>query len=272
MRKLPAARGLAWFTGSLILLRAQFVRLLLIGLVLQFLMGLTQLGVLGFLLVLAIPALTAGVMQAMAVAERGLRPPLSALFAAFYAPDRLLRLFLLSAVLIASATLIAGMILSGSVEMMNQDLLTRLEQGDLEALSEIDPVLIQRLAMAVLAGLAVSGSIAYFSIPLIWFRGQPVGAAILNGLVGMMKNWAPFLVLGGLLALMAVPVMLISLALLASSAGTGGSATALTLIMLLVMVAYQLLMFGAQYLSFKEIFGTGLEDSTPVHEEDQLVA
>ncbi len=235
-------------------------------------MGLTQFGMLGFLLVLAIPALTAGVMQAISIVERGLRPPLMALFEAFYWPDRLIRLFLLSAVLIASGTLAAGLILSGSMELMNQDLLTRLEQGDLEALSETDPALIQRLAMAVLAGLAVSGSIAYFSIPLVWFRGQPAGAAILSGLAGMLKNWRPFLVLGGLLGVMAIPVMLITLALLATTAGAGGTSTILTLVMLLVMVAYQLLLFSAQYLSFKEVFGTGQDDNPPAHEEDQLVA
>ena len=71
MQKLPASRGLAWLAGSLALLRSQMARLLLIGLVLQFLMGFTQAGVLGIAFVLVIPALSAGVLQAMFSVEQG---------------------------------------------------------------------------------------------------------------------------------------------------------------------------------------------------------
>lgn len=272
MNKLPAARGLAWFTGSLILLKSQPSRLLLIGLILQFLMGFTQVGALGFLMILAVPALTAGVMQAMWAVEQGGRPPLMTLFSAFSATGRLLRLFALSAVMIILGTVIAGMVLSGATQAIDPDLLTRLERGDLDALSGADPILLQRLALAVMTGLLLSGTIGYFAIPLIWFRGMPVGSAIVTGLAGMLRNWLPLLVLGVLLTIMALPVVLLLVAFVGFSMGAGGASTLLSLIMLLVMVVYQLLLFGAQYLSFRDVFGTGQEKAEPAHKDDQLVA
>jgi len=272
MKKLPASRGLAWFTGSLMLLRAQPSRLLLIGLVLQFLLGLTQMGLMGLLLVLAIPALTAGVMQSMSVVERGLRPPLMTLFCAFSESQRVIRLFVLSLVMIVTGLLIAGAMLSGITDALDSEFMISLEQGDVEALIMANPELIQRLVIALAVGLLVSGSMAYFAVPLIWFRDRPAGSAILEGFAGMIKNWLPFLVLGGLLAIVAMPLVILTAIVLANSVSEGASSTFLTLFMLLLMVAYQLLMFGAQYLSFKEVFGTGEENKRTGANDGQLVA
>lgn len=274
-RKLPAARGLAWFSGSISLLRAQPVRLLLIGLVLQFLMGFSQFGLVGVLMLLAIPALTAGVLQSMTLADRGYRPPLMTLFSAFSDTARLLRLFILGAVSGIVALLTAGVIMSGSLEAMSPEILSRLEQGDVQALVGVDPELVQRLALGVLTGLLVSGSIAYFAIPLIWFQGRPVGVAISEGLVGMIRNWAPVLVMGLLLAIVAMPVALATVAMMAASYGAGQASPLLTLIMLLMMVAFQMLLFGAQYHASREIFGIGMGESGPDNPEEgdnQLVA
>lgn len=272
IKKLPASRGLAWFTGSIALLRAQPARLLLIGLILQFLMGFTQMGAFGFLLILAIPALTAGVMQSMSMVERGFRPPLMTLFVAFSDPQKMIRLFILSLVMIAIGALVAGFLLSGISESIDAEFLARLEQGDLEAIALENPEVIQRLAVALAIGLMLSATVVYFSVPLVWFRNRSAGTAILEGLAGMLRNWLPFLILSGLLAVVAIPVVLLTLALLVNSLGAGASSTFLTLVMLLTMVVYQLLIFGAQYLSFKEIFGTGEEQSELKQDESQFVA
>ena len=233
-------------------------------------MGFTQAGVLGIAFVLAIPALSAGVLQAMFSVEQGVRPSLLTLFSAFSSPQRLMRLLVLGVVMIAAGMLTAAAMLSGSVEALNPELLSRLERGDVEALAMIDPVALQRIVLSVIAGVAMSGSIGYFAIPLIWFRGRSTGAAILSGLTGMLRNWLPFLVMGALLTAMAIPVVIIIATLISSPAGGSGTYAILTLIMLLVMVIYQLLLFGAQYLSFKEIFGTGQTD--PTSQDSQLVA
>ncbi|MFT5139398.1 MAG: hypothetical protein ACI9H8_001594 [Lysobacterales bacterium] len=272
IKKLPASRGLAWFSGSLILLRAQPVRLLLIGLVLQFLMGFTQMGALGFLLILAIPALTAGVMQSMSLVERGHRPPLMTLFCAFSEPQKVTRLFVLSLVMIAVGALTAGGMLSGLADTLDAELLRQLEEGDLEAIAMANPELIQRLALALVVGLMVSTFLVYFSVPLVWFLNRPAGAAILEGLAGMLRNWLPFLVLSGLLAIVAMPLVILTVFMLVGAFSTGASSNMLTLLMLLLMVAYQLLLFGAQYLSFKEIFGNGEENSEMDSNDGQLIA
>mgnify|MGYP001827484776 CR=1 FL=1 len=272
MNKLPAARGLAWFSGSLMLLKAQPLRLLLIGLVLQFLMGLTQLSALGLLLIMAVPALTAGVMEAMSIVERGFRPSLVTLFSAFSDTQKVLRLFIISLVMIAAGLLSASILLSGVAGSLDQEFLNRIEQGDVDALATADPALIQSLATALLVGLFISGSLAYFSVPLVWFRGLPAGTAILEGLVGMLKNWLPFLVLGALLAVVALPVGILSATLLANALMGGQASALVTLLMMLLMVAYQLLVFGAQYLSFKEIFGTGQDQPETRPDDNQLVA
>ena len=114
---------------------------MLIGLVFQFLMGLTQFGALGILMVLSVPALTAGVLNAMSLAALGLRPPLMTLFIAFSSPERLMRLFLLSAVMIVAGMLSAGLFLSGSADMFDQDLLTRLERysRDVRIVPDVNP-------------------------------------------------------------------------------------------------------------------------------------
>ena len=272
MKKLPAGRGLAWFSGSIILFRMQPARLLLIGLVLQFMMGFTQVGALGFLLVLAMPALTAGVLESMAMVERGYRPPLMTLFSAFSDSRKVLRLFVLSVVMLAVGTLTAGAMLSGVAESLDAEFLSQLESGDLEALVLANPEVIQSLVMAFAIGLMLSATIVYFSVPLIWFQDRPTGAAIFDGLVGMMKNWLPFLVLSILLAIVAIPVVILSAIILVNSLGAGISSTFLTLIMLLMMVAYQLLVFGSQYLAFKEIFGTGEEEPDVAQNDNQFVA
>ena len=153
---------------------------------------------------------------------------------------------------------------------MHAQLLSSLESGEVEALALIDPVALQRIVLSVIAGVAMSGSIGYFAIPLIWFRGKSTGAAILNGLTGMFRNWLPFLVMGALLMVVAIPVVIIIAVLFSRPGGGSGASVILTLIMLLVMVMYQLLLFGAQYLSFKEVFGTGQPDTSS--ESNQLVA
>ena len=195
MKTVPASRGLAWFTGSLLLFRSQFSRLLLIGLVLQFLMGASQAGIVGFLVLLAIPALTAGVMQSLFMAERGYKPPLITLFCAFSSSAKVSRLFLLGVIMIAIAMLTAGAILAGGVGDLDPAILTRLEQGDIEALNLADPAMLERIILSLLAGVMISGTLVYFAVPLVWFLDKPTGTAILAGLAGMIRNWAAFLVL-----------------------------------------------------------------------------
>jgi len=268
MNRVPATRGFAWIAGSLALVRKQPSRLLLMGLVLQFLTGITQAGPLGFLFVMAIPALTAGILQAMYLASLGHRPPLTVLFSAFSIPQRLLRLFALSLVMLAAGMLAAGGLLSGSMAGLDPALLTRLERGDMSALSSVDPELLRQMALSVLAGVLASGMVGYFSIPLVWFGGQSTGMALLNGLAGVFRNVLPLLVLAACMVLLAMPVGFLAAMLMSASGGSN----LLTLVVLFLIVAYQLVLFGAQYLSFRDLFGVAPQEPGSGTENDQFVA
>jgi hypothetical protein len=70
------------------------------------------------------------------------------------------------------------------------------------------------------------------------------------------------------MTLLAMPV----LALVAMLMSTGAASTVLTVLVLFLLVTYQLVMFGAQYLSFRELFGTGQPEDEQRPGDDQLLA
>ena len=84
----PASSGFAWVVQSLELLRAQASRLLFIALLMQIILGLVQVPLLGILIVLSIPGLSAGILEAFHVTARGGRPPMHLLFLPLASGDR----------------------------------------------------------------------------------------------------------------------------------------------------------------------------------------
>ncbi len=79
-RVVPPRNGIAWLVQSVALLRAQPGRLLFIAVMLQIMMGLTQVPLVGFLLILSVPAFSAGMLQAIRVTAEGGRPAPTLLF------------------------------------------------------------------------------------------------------------------------------------------------------------------------------------------------
>jgi len=57
IRRLPAARGLTWVSGSWGLIKRQAIRLLLISLFFQLFLSFSQMGALGMVVVLCLPVL-----------------------------------------------------------------------------------------------------------------------------------------------------------------------------------------------------------------------
>ncbi len=94
-RSIPASRGIAWLVQSLSLLRMQPGRLLLIAVFMQVILGLTQLPLIGMLIIISVPALSAGVLEAFDVAGRGGRPVLGLLFKPLTSGTHSGRLFLM---------------------------------------------------------------------------------------------------------------------------------------------------------------------------------
>lgn len=271
IRKLPAARGLAWVSGSWELLKRQPLRLLLISLFFQFLLSFSQMGPLGMVVILCLPVLSAGLLQAFFLVERGEKPMLAVLFMPFTAKGSIGSLLLLGGIAMAVALLIVTLTLAGQMQDIDPNIIVRIEQGDLDALQLIDPQVLQSAVLAMAIGAAISGSITYFSVPLIWFRKHGVGSALIMGLKALGRNWKPLLVIGLFLGILAIPIVLLFGSFYLSALNEGAASTLLGFLLLLVGPMFQLLLFGSQYLAFRDIFGLD-EAAEPAKASDQLVA
>jgi hypothetical protein len=255
IRKLPAARGLAWISGSWELIRRQPLRLLLIGLFFQFFLGFSQTNALGLLVILCLPVFSAGMLHAFFLVEQGQKPAIAVLFMPFTVRMSIGRLLLLGAVVLVLGLLIMSAIMAGQVVNIDPEIISRIEQGDLDALQLIDPQVMENAVLAMAVGAAVSGSITYFSVPLIWFSKQGMASAIIAGLKGLGRNWKPLLMLGLFLGVVAVPIVLLFGSFYLSSITEGAASSWLAFLLLLLGPLFQLLLFGTQYLAFRDIFG-----------------
>ena len=273
-RRVPASRGFAWLVQSLSLLRLQAGRLLLIGILMQLILGLSQLPLIGLLVIVSVPGLTAGLLEAFHVTAQGGRPDIRLLFRPLTTATHSGRLFVMGALVFAVGVLCISVVMSGSEGALDPALMERLEQGDVNAVTALDQETLARMGLALLVGVAVSGTLSYFTIPLIWFGDRKLGAALVTGFRGLLINWQPFLLLGlGLLVLL-LPVGLISAVLFTlSGAGGGLSVLILALIMVLLML-FQLMLFGTQYCAYRDIFGIADRRPQPPAEADdsQLLA
>lgn len=272
IQKLPAARGLAWIAGSWGLLKRQPLRLLLISLFFQFFLSFSQAGALGLVVILCLPVLSAGLLHAFLLVEQGEKPLLAVMFMPFTAKDRIGSLLLLGAVTMVVALTVVTLTLAGQVMDIDPDIILRIEQGDLDALQFIDPQVLESAVLAMALGAAISGTISYFAVPLIWFRQYKVGSALITGLKALGRNWKPLLVLGLFLGLLAVPVALLFGYFYLSALSGGTASTVLGFLLLLLGPLFQLMVFGSQYLAFRDIFGLDQETVSAKKPGDQLVA
>ena len=272
-RLFPARAGIAWLRQSFTLLRAQSGRLFLMVVLLQFIMGLTQIPFIGFFLVISVPALSAGILQAFQVTFEGGRPPLFLLFQPLSSGARSRRLLILGILMFAVGVLTVALLLPQTNAMLDPELLSRIEQGDIEALSSLDQDSLRRMVLAFLVGIGVSGTLSYMTIPLIWFHNRPLGSALVSGLRALFVNWKAFLVLAlGMMALL-LPVSLVAGILFALAESAGAFSVLVMALVMILVLAFQLMLFGTQFCAFRDIFGV---DTTPVEtqppDESQLLA
>ena len=273
IQKVPAVRGLAWISGSWELVRRQPLRLLLISLFFQFFLSFSQADAFGLLVVLCLPVLSAGMLHAFLFVERGEKPLLGVLFMPFTTRGSVIRLLLLGGVVLVLGILVVSMARAGQMMGVDPEILNKIEQGDVEALQLIDPQILESTVIAMAIAAAISGSISYFAVPLIWFKKMAGGHSILIGLRAMGRNWRPLLVIGLLLGLLAVPLILLFGSFYLSALSEGSASTILTFLLLLLGPMFQLLLFGTQFLAFKDIFGMDEFDRNEGNRStDQLVA
>ena len=258
---------------SLSLIRLQAPRLLLIAALLQLLLYLTRVPIVGFLIMLSVPLFTAGILEAFHVTASGGRPRLGMLFSPLSSPDRAGRLLGLGAVLFVAGILTVVLVLAGAEGTVSQELLVRLEQGDLQAISELDQGVLARMVAALAIGVAVSGTLSYFAIPMIWFGRSRLGRSLAGGVRALLVNWRPFTVLALGLAALLLPIMLAVGVLMVVAAAGGVAAILATAFIVVLLLAFQMLLFGTQYCSYQDVFGpVGMGPRPPSDEDGQLLA
>jgi hypothetical protein len=263
-------------TAAAALFRSQAARLLLIGLLLQVLGGLAQVGIFALLFVLAVPALTAGVLQAMHEAASGQRPAPLVLFAAFRNSGKLLSLVLLGAITIGATLLVLSLLVAGTLAGLDPELVARIQAGDQAAVMELDPALVQKVVLGMLAGLLTGALLGFFAVPLIWFDGRPLGNALWAGLSMLFRQWRALTAMGLGLAVIGLPVGLLAGMIVAAQASGAAPSLLLTALLMGVVVLYQVLAFAAQYVAYRDAFH-GASPPPPTdpgssEAEDQLVA
>jgi hypothetical protein len=271
---MPASRGIAWVAQSWALLRTKAPRLLLIALLMQLILGLTQVPMLGILVIMSVPGFTAGILEAFHIAARGGTPALSTLFLPLTSRGQGTRLIGLGGLVFIVGVLVISALLPGGEQLPDEELISRLQQGDVEAINALDPEYLKRMMLAFLVGVAVSGTLSFFTIPLIWFRNRKLWSALAEGLQSLARNWKAFLVLGLALAAVSVPMALVIGMLFAAGGQQGPFSLILMGLVMVVLLLYQMLLFGTQYCSAREIFGFDDQAGPPPGQErdDQFVA
>lgn len=260
---MPGSRGLAWLLTTGRLIRQQTWRLLTVAVIVQLALSFTQLPIIGLIIVFAMPILSAGMLQCFDHVRRGL--PLSPMVLFSPLSNKLLsmRLLILGGLISLVAVLVISWMMSGIQEFQDPEFLARIEQGDLNAVLELDPAIVQRAFIAIIVGVGVSGILSNFTIPLIWFRQLPLGLAIVTGLRAMIRNWIPFLVLALGLVVLLVPLSILLGLLVGISAVAGGPGMIQYVFILVLVLTLQLVMFGTQYCAYAEIFELGGDSSSP---------
>lgn len=225
---------------------------------------------LSLIVTLLLPGLTAGILLAFQRVGQGVRPPLATLFEPLFPSRTMLRLVGLGAVLMILAVLVIGALVADSLESLDPVIIERLEQGDPSALVSVDPAQLIPLVMGVAIGMAVAGTLGYFAIPLVAFRKVGTWAALIVGLRGLARNWKPFLFMAGFIFATGIPVFMVAIWLLGLSAGESGLGSLFVVLAMLLVLSWQVYLFGCQWVAFADVFPPA-EDDREVP-DDQLVA
>jgi hypothetical protein len=255
--RLPASRGLSWLLQSLALIRRQPARLLFMAVLLQLILGLSQVPVLGMLVILALPAFSAGLLEAFSRVETGRLLPSSTLFVPLAEKPANGRLLLLGVLMFAVASLSVLLVMGGSEAQLDASLLQRIEQGDATAIAELDPVLTSRILFSALLAISISGTLSFLAIPLIWFHRLPMPRALLLGLQALLRHWQAFLVLGLGMTVLLLPVIVFFVMMMKLAGAISPLSLVFVVLLMLGALLFQLVVLATQYFACKDIFGPG---------------
>lgn len=267
IHKASFRQGLGWLPASAEMMRSGFRPLVGIAALWLLVNLIGFIPLIGQLIIVIItPMLTAGVLLAFDRLGEQRMPQPTTLFAGWRDPVRRNSLLTLGLFMLGGAMAAALILFSWLGGQMGQEQLQALLRQEspeamAQALSNVSiggGLLLATLVMGlVLAGL-------YFSVALVMFGKAPAFQAFLVSIKAVLVNWIAFV--GYLLALFAVAlgfgfILVLVTGLLTLALGTIG-AFITQIVTLLAFMLFQILMAGAQYLAFSQVFGwsPGLED------------
>lgn len=260
-------QGLSWLPASAEMMRSGIRPLIGIAALWLLISLIGFIPLIGQLIIVIItPLLTAGVLLAFDRLGEQRIPQPTTLFAGWHDPLRRNSLLTLGLFMLGGAMAAALILFSWLGSQLGQEQLQALlTQESPEAMAEaLTGVSIGGglLLAALVMGLVLAG--LYFSVALVMFGRAPAGRAFVVSIKAVLVNWIAFI--GYLIALAAIVVglgiiLLLSLSFLTLALGPLGAFIA-QIVMLLGMMLFQILLAGAQYLAFSQIFGwsPGLED------------
>lgn len=267
-------QGLSWLPASAEMMRGGFRPLLLIAAIWLALSLISFIPLIGqVIIVILTPLITAGVLLAFDRLGEGRWPEPTILFAGWRDPQRRNSLLSLGLFMFTGA-LSAAVILFGWLgsQLSQEELQALSQENSPEALAEalvgvsIGPGL---FLAAVVMGLVLSG--LYFSIALVMFGRAPAFGAFVTSIKAVFSNLPAFL--GYLLSLIAIGLGVAIILVLVTgffnlALGSAGAFLS-QLMVLMVMMLFQVLLAGAQYLAFAQIFGwsPGLDDEAGADKE-----
>ena len=222
-------------------------------------------------LVLLTPLLTAGVLVGYDQVRNGQAPTPLTLFVGWKDPRRRAGLLVIGAWSIAGSMLAAGVFIGW--------LGGQLSAEQLEAAMASPETLAQALEGASIGGgLLISGlifalmiSAIYFAIPLVMFERWPTMTALVTSIKAVIGNWAAFLGFGLAFILVAAGLGLILVLIMAVTMALGQVGVIIGQVLILIATMFmQMLMAGAQYIAFCQVFGRNTDEGAS--DEDQLLA
>ncbi len=231
------------------------------------------------LLVLFTPLLTAGVLAAFDLIRQGRIPGPLTLFSGWSDAQRRVSLILLGSFSLAGSMLAAGVLVGW--------LSSQIDPAELEAIAASPEAMAQALVEAnlgaglIMAALLFSLVLAalFFAIPLVLFGQQSALVSLLASLRAVLLNWLAFIGFGLAVIAMAIGlgvILALMMAVLGLALGQAGMVM-IQLLILVVTMLVQVLMAGAQYVAFCQVFGWrpgsgGDSDDAGSERDDQLVA
>jgi len=264
-RVVPAATGKLWIEEAWQFFRSQTRVLMFAVLLLMLLWSLSSVPVLGMVISILSPVLTAGLL--LGIRAGFIKPPARInLLDAWKLPEVRKEL-----VFMGLALALIGLLINHLLGPELAALQLAMTSGDLsiEAL--------QRVLMFSFAGVVIIGFCTWFALPEIAYRGRPLLSAVLLSVQATLANWRALSVLGFWLILVWLAVVfvmvIVGAVLLAVLTMLGSSLIGAFIVSLPIFVmslGLMALVYVVQYVCWRDIFADPAEDNPSSEQGSQI--